>query len=241
MLKAFYDRLCDLCADDDEGPGKPEGGQGENEAQQVRTLAHEFGLLKHPAFTLDELVDDDESGIFCGSEHIVEFSSGRERVGKMTLPGKFGFMPGIADIPVVNLRGEPGKRQAIEFFPAGPREYLCRCLDANAVFGDDVELASVVEWSNGRLSFGITQPQYAGEPASEREIEEFFRDGGWEFIKDSSGEHGHSLFFNYAWGILAIDALPRNCFVNEGKLLPFDVILCRPDAAMEDFLSLYPG
>lgn len=34
---------------------------------------------------------------------------------------------------------------------------------------------------------------------------------------------GHGLFFNYAFQILAIDVLPRNCYLNEGNLLPFDV------------------
>ena len=40
--------------------------------------------------------------------------------------------------------------------------------------------------------------------------------------------------------LLAIDALPRNCYIREGALQPFDVILCRPDAEMERHLALYP-
>ena len=50
------------------------------------------------------------------------------------------------------------------------------------------------------------------------------------------------MFINYAPQNPVIDALPRNCYVNvaEDLLLPFDVILCQPDAEMEAFLELYP-
>ena len=48
------------------------------------------------------------------------------------------------------------------------------------------------------------------------------------------------MFFNYAFQVLAIDALPRNCYLRDGNLLPFDVILCRPDAELEGVLRLYP-
>ena len=45
---------------------------------------------------------------------------------------------------------------------------------------------------------------------------------------------GHILYFNYAYQVLAIDAMPRTCYLHpEGSLLPFDVILCRPDEALE--------
>lgn len=47
------------------------------------------------------------------------------------------------------------------------------------------------------------------------------------------------LFCNYAIQSLAIDALPRNCYLKDGDLLPFDVILCQPDEALEAFLRLY--
>jgi hypothetical protein len=40
-----------------------------------------------------------------------------------------------------------------------------------------------------------------------------------------------SLFFN--------DALPRNGYLKDGDLLPFDVILCQPDEELEAFLRLY--
>ena len=48
------------------------------------------------------------------------------------------------------------------------------------------------------------------------------------------------VFFNYAFGVIAIDAEKRNCYVNQGGLQPFDVILCKPDEVMERYLRIYP-
>ena len=47
------------------------------------------------------------------------------------------------------------------------------------------------------------------------------------------------IFFNYAFGVMAIDAERRNCYLTDGQLQPFDVILCRPDEAMQAFLGIY--
>ena len=49
------------------------------------------------------------------------------------------------------------------------------------------------------------------------------------------------LFYNYAYQVLAIDALPRNCYLNENGHQPFDVILCHPSEAIDYFLGLYPS
>ena len=243
MLKAFHDRLRDLCAENGEGAWQTRRQCIEGQAKQVRIAADEIGILSRADIRWEEhhLFEPD---LYLGSEHIVELSPERGRVGKLTFPGTFGLMPVVLELPAINLRGDPSlptTRRTIEFVPATPLEYLCRWLDANALFGDDVLLTSVVEWADGQLSFGITQPQYDGEPAPLREIETFFEAAGWTHIPDPAGADGHLLFFNYAWSVLAIDALPRNCFIHEGQLLPFDVILCRPDAAMEELLSLYPG
>jgi len=45
--------------------------------------------------------------------------------------------------------------------------------------------------------------------------------------------------FNDAFNILAIDVLPRNCYIRDGQLQPFDVILCQPDEPLEEYLKLY--
>jgi hypothetical protein len=69
------------------------------------------------------------------------------------------------------------------------------------------------------------------------DFESFFLKNGWTRLKDPSG---HVIFFNHAFHVLAIDAERRNCYLTDGQLQPFDVILCRPDAAMEEFLGIWP-
>jgi hypothetical protein len=167
----------------------------------------------------------------------VELQEDLSRMVKITIPPKFGLLPQVITHVVPNLRGEPGVRKAIEFIHATPLEYLERWIAANEVFGDDVKLTSVVQWADGLVSFAVSQPQYHGEPASDREIEQHFLASGWTRIVDPAGQH--NLFFNYAFGTLAIDALPRNCYLKDGDLLPFDVILSRTDEELEGFLGLY--
>lgn len=243
MLEAFHDRLRHLCAHDGQGAGLQRDGLIRWQAQQARALADKLGILKRFGTTWDEWRASDPDLKF-GSEHIFECAPGSGLVGKITIPGKFGLTPQVIAHPTVNLRNDPavpGFRRALEFVPATPLEYLQRWLDANALFHDDVKLVSVVEWQDGRLSFGITQPQYDGEPAPLQDITLYFEASGWKWIADPAGGEGHLLFFHYPQGVLAVDALPRNCFLHDGTLLPFDVILCRPDAEIEEFLSLYPG
>jgi hypothetical protein len=184
-------------------------------------------------------LQEDDAELQFGTEHFVEFDESSHRVGKTTVPPKFGLIPAVVSTPRANLRDDPAIpafKDQIEFIHATPLEYLERWIAANEVFEDDVRLTSVVEWSDGRISFSISQPQYHGEAATPREIEDFFIAAGWKRILDDSG---HLLFYNYAFEVLAIDALPRNCYINNGNLLPFDVILCHPNAELRDFLKLY--
>lgn len=159
-------------------------------------------------------------------------------VGKTTIPPAFGLVPVVRQHSIPVLRGEvPQVRESIEFALASPLEYLTRWIASNEIFGDDVHLVSVIRWNDGLVSFGITQPQYHGVPAETREIEAFFQEAGWTRLNDPSG---HAVFFNYAFGVIAIDAEKRNCYLNHGGLQPFDVILCEPGAAMERYLRIYP-
>ena len=120
--------------------------------------------------------------------------------------------------------------------PATPLEYLSRWILANEVFQDDVRLESVVLWADGLVSISVSQPQYHGSPATPREIESCFTEDGWVMCtKEKSG----TAFYNYAHNILAVDALPRNCYMNSGSILPFDVILHSPGPELESFLELY--
>ncbi len=175
-----------------------------------------------------------------GTEHMVELDAQAGLVGKTTVPPAFGLVPELCRHPLAVLRPEndtPREQVAIEFVPATPLEYLARWLASNEVFGDDVRLVTVIRWADGMVSFGITQPQYHGVPAEPREIESYFLDAGWTRLHDPSG---HALFFNHAFGVMAIDAERRNCYLNEGGLQPFDVILCVPDEPLERYLGIFP-
>jgi hypothetical protein len=159
-------------------------------------------------------------------------------VEKMTIPPGFGLTPAVQTFAVPNLQGEDGSRQVLEFVPASPIEYLDRWRNSNDLFGDDAQLEFVAEWADGSISFVISQPQYHGVPAEPRDIEHYFGAAGWTRLKYPSG---HLVFFNYAFQVIAIDAAGRNCYLTDGELQPFDVILCQPGPELEEFLRIYPG
>ncbi|MCW1921971.1 hypothetical protein OKA05_05370 [Luteolibacter arcticus] len=232
-LEAFLERLRELCVDHGTCDGDTRLGEIKNQARCAHALARELGILKRSDDPWERL------DVFRGSEHLVELDSISKRAVKLTIPPGFGLMPLLTYLPVVDLRSEKqSSRTAVEFFPATPIEYLERWQAANEVFGDDVRLASVIEWPDGGISFCLTQPQYHGAPAEPRDIDAFFLNNGWTRLKDPSG---HVVYFNYALGIMAIDAERRNCYLTNGELQPFDVILCRPDEDMERFLGIYPS
>lgn len=237
MLKAFYERLRNLCADDRSGAGKTREQEIADQTEHLRALAHEFGILKIQKIAYNDFRSIVGEDLNEGTEHFIELEPQIGRVSKITIPGKFGLIPQVKHHESVH---STGVRKALEFAAATPLEYLTRWLDANEIFSDDVHLETIVEWADGSLSFGITQPQYHGHPASLREIEAFFTASHWTRIHDPSEPGGHIIFYHYGYSTLAVDALPRNCYIHEGNLLPFDVILCRPDQELEEFLTLYP-
>ena len=240
-LETFHDRLRDLCADNFSSHGRHRPCLTQDQAQQAVALARQAGLLREASIGWAEFKATN-TDLHYGSEHVVESDEAGEQMAKITIPPAFGLVPRVLEHPVIQLQGAknlPLIRQAIEFVPATPLEYLERWLAANDVFEDDVRLTSVVQWADGHVSFGISQPQYHGEPAPARDIDRFFGASGWTRISDP-GDSGHVLYFNYAFEVLAIDALPRNCYIQGDALLPFDVILCRPDEKFERYLRLYP-
>lgn len=171
---------------------------------------------------------------------MVELDPQSGLVAKTTQPPGFGLIPSLRKLPIVESLRSPTPnafKQVIEFFPATPLEYLARWSASNDVFGDDIQFVTVIQWQDGVVSMGITQPQYHGAPAEPREIEDYFKREGWSLLSDPSG---HTVFYNYAFQIMAIDAEKRNCYITEYGLQPFDVILCVPDADMERFLKIYP-
>jgi hypothetical protein len=225
---------------DGTGFGIDRGHIAESQAEQACAEARRLGILNEPDLDWENLWDALTNEAHAGTEHLVELDENQGAVIKFTIPPNFGLIPYIASRPIVTAEDGPSKcavGHALEFRPATPLEYLERWLDANEVFGDNVRLIRVIRWKDGLISFVIGQPQYHGEPASELQITNYFKEAGWTQLPFESG---HILFYNHAYQVLAIDALPRNCRIHDGGLMPFDVILCRPDDALSDFLRLYP-
>jgi hypothetical protein len=197
--------------------------------------ARELGLLIESSTTFHSYWVVAATTPFEGTEHMVEEAGGR--YVKITRPPGFGLVPQV--IRTEQVRADPTKpveyRDTLEFFPATPIEYLTRWQKSNELFGDDVRLESVVRWADGQVSFVITQPQYHGRPAEPREIERYFREAGWERLLEPDG---HWVFYHFAFGVIAVDAAPRNCYINDGGLQPFDVILCEPDDELSRHLGI---
>lgn len=214
----------------------------QREAKFAVVAAREAGLLIEGGSSWDDFAEVMKAEAFLGSEHIVDLDVDSGQVVKVTKPPGFGFIPQIHTHPGIKLYDtapDPVGRSALEFEKATPLEYLQRWMKANEVFGDDVRLASVISWKGGEVSFCILQSHYDGESASSSEIERYFVESGWTHLKDPNGEH--EVFMNYAFNVIAVDAMPRNCKLNEYGLQPFDVILSTPDDALEDFLQIYPS
>ena len=240
MLATFEKRLRELCENHCPGNGQERSRIIRLQTEHTLALALEFGLLRDAEASWEEFRMQGADSVI-GTEHMVELDTGTGLVGKTTIPPAFGLVPEVRSHRIAMLATDsdrPHLREAIEFLPATPLEYLARWRACNDFFGDDVRLVSIIRWSGGMISIGITQPQYHGVPAEPREIDAFFTEAGWTRLADPSG---HIVFFNYAFGVMAIDAERRNCYINDGGLQPFDVILCKPDERMERFLRIYPG
>ena len=215
------------------GADGPDAGDGrdrriEAEARALVAEARELGCLIEAAGSFP---NDASESPFAGTEHCVEPDFEAGHYAKITRPPGFGLVPFVNRLPV--LRADPSKpsgwRDSLEFREATPTEYLVRWAASNLVFGDDVRLASVVVWEDRAVSIVVTQPAYHGVPAEMRDIERYFLEAGWERLREPDG---HLVFYNFAFGVIAVDAAPRNCYINAGGLQPFDVILCEPDDAL---------
>jgi len=230
VLDAFCQRLQKFRGDHDQGSESSREQEIQIQAEWACSLARENDFLIQPNFTWQSLRDAKDC--FVGSEHFVDSNPEIGRVAKITIPSAFGLLPGI-----VNVSQGFGKiRQMIEAVDATPIEYLRRWIANNDVFQDDVHLESVIQWPDGAVSFAISQPQYHGEPANERQIDRFFEAAGWTRL---APKFGHKLYYNYAFEVLAMDMESRNCYSTKNGLQPFDVILTHPDDELEQFLGLF--
>lgn len=197
-LKTFHERLRNLCAHDPEGDGNARQAIIQTQTEQAVRIAGEFGILIRSADTVQRFRGR-ESDLIVGTEHMVErFGT---LIAKLTNPPGFGLVPHVRFAPRINLKNPDASlrmKGAVEFTSGTPLEYLDRWMDANELFNDDVRLASVIQWADGAVSLGITQPQYHGEPATLREIERYFLEAGWMLIPD---KNGHIIFYNYNWEV----------------------------------------
>lgn len=233
----MQDRLRDLGAQDCDVIG--DGAERSNHAQTelLLDIAHESGFLIESDYSWEEFsltVPKDRRG----SEHVVEFVHELGLVGKTTIPSGYGLTPflNVIEESSADPSASNTYRKAIEFRPATVLEYLGRWNACNEVFGDNVRLASVIRWKDGLVSLCITQPQYPGACAEDREIARYFIENGWSCLQDPSG---HNIFYHYGYEYMAIDAVGRNCFLDEQGIQPFDVILCKPGEELERFLKIY--
>lgn len=233
LLASLHHRLSEFHANFGGGPGSQRNDIIKAQAEFACSCADETGRLVHSEFTFEELLPK-LGEVRSGAEHIVELqdvSSGA--VGKITVPPGFGVMPVVRHLALHEHRGD-----SIEYDSATPLEYLDRWMASNAMFGDQVELRSVIKWADGRVSFSVKQPHYPGTHATASEIRESFIKAGWTSVADPRNEY--TIFYNFAFDLLAFDAVPRNCYISEYGLHPFDVVLCKPTKELERLLKLHP-
>lgn len=230
MLEAFSQRLQELRRDHDQSSQTTREQEIKIQAEFASSLARANDFLIEPDYSWEDLRDSKEC--FVGSEHLVDANPDIGRIAKITIPPAFGLIPGV-----VHLSQGFGKiRKTIEAVEATPIEYLKRWIANNDVFQDDVDLESVIKWPDGAVSFAISQPQYHGEPAEERKIDQYFVNAGWTRLQP---QYGHKLYYNYAFEVLAMDMESRNCYSTVNGLQPFDVILTHPDEELENWLSIF--
>lgn len=115
--------------------------------------------LWNPPFQIVERKPDD-----AGQEHKVWFDPADASYYKLTHPGFFGLN--------VVYRDESDRF-------ATPLQYFERWLLHNRLFGDAVEWLGCFRDHQGRISILIRQPAICGVPASDIEIDSFFKEVDW--------------------------------------------------------------
>jgi hypothetical protein len=151
-------------------------------------------------------------------EHQGFYDQTSDRWFKITLAGKAGFVLDARDA----VEGVAGN---FESRLATPLEYLERIRLANEKFGDDIRFLGVIDAPDGwRLV--TSQANLPGPAPTPREVLQFFR---WHKFKAVNDKTYYRAIDNVLVGDAHTGNLKR---VLGGDIIPFDVLLCQPGAAL---------
>ena len=140
---------------------------------------------------------------------------GDPSVVKITYPGLFGLR-------VVYRQDESRHCTPLEYF----ERWQLHC----EMFGDDAEFLGVVKTSEG-LRTVIRQKLIEGEPASDEEIDQFFRGNEWLPFRWNN----NLAYFDEAREVVVSDTHPGNLVkMPDGKLAPIDLRVQRAKGGVLD-------
>lgn len=182
-----------------------------------RAYAEEAGiLLAEPPPELNRPPDEE------GNEHQVWYLPADKVFLKATWPDFFGML-------VVHRADEDPK--------ASPIAYLERWHLHNGLFGDGVVFLGALK-SDAGLRLLIRQPAIAGEPATDAEIDRFFRESGWKrFIVD-----GNIAYLDPARQVVISDTHRGNIILmDDGLLAPIDLRVQLLSGALLDTVARLCG
>lgn len=164
-----------------------------------RALCEERGLfLKQAPTELGQTPDEE------GNEHQVWYRSDSATFLKATWPDHFGML-------VVHRNDEEPS--------ASPIAYLERWHLHNKFFGDSVEFIGALDTPQG-LRLLIQQPAIKGEPATDEDIDQFFRESGWRRFTIN----GNIAYYDAENQVVISDTHRGNIILLEGGMLaPIDL------------------
>ena len=160
-------------------------------------------------------------------EHVVGYDSDRSCWWKMTHPGTAGVGADFVydSLPPFQIHGVTARELL-------PSEYLERLILHNAEFGDDIRLEGYVD--QPEPSIVISQPDIAGAPAEQEQMEEQMRNlGFYRLAEVRLGKPCSISFYHPARRIAMFDAHPGNFFQTSEGTLPIDGIITRIDQPAE--------
>ncbi|MCW5558957.1 MAG: hypothetical protein KIT22_14145 [Verrucomicrobiae bacterium] len=115
---------------------------------------------------------------------------------------------------------------------ATPSEYLDRLDLQNRIFGDDIQLARIVD-QGGQPVVVTSQPSIEGVPANPDAIDALMASKSYEKLADGAFYDGK--------GLLIFDLFPRNVIqVGSGEVYPIDPVIQRITEDFADFLRGHP-